>query len=353
MYTRVISKSPENLIKDGKAIFGSYDEPPKSLNIKGVKYPFGVLPMPLFITNLRIRSNLSFVFSTPEFIGTIDFLDAKFFGFSEINIWNKQTQQKFSYRGLMGLHRRLVPKNLEKAISATYSKKRYIRIAWDKAKNRFSLVFHMKGDSVRPFFTGSFTSSYNDNTKTLTTVLPAPIMRRCYVSYQRPMELQGGLCMSKEDINPFFLPQKSFALLTSTRAYYKIRVVNEHATGVGEIGNDQVYFRLTDTSLAPVDEDTYNENALFVNNELTPLPPVKITHPYGMMKKWVIQDTESMIDLTFTPISDSQRLVSVVFLHAQSHCIYGTFEGVLITKDGKSIQIKDFPGIIKNQRIRL
>ena len=71
------------------------------------------------------------------------------------------------------------------------------------------------------------------------------------------------------------------------------------------------------------------------------------------MKKWVIQDTESMIDLVFTPDSASQRVISVVLLHAQFFTVFGTFNGVLITREGKSITLKDFPGIIKNQRIRL
>ena len=86
---------------------------------------------------------------------------------------------------------------------------------------------------------------------------------------------------------------------------------------------------------------------------MTTLPPVTVTHPYGMSGKWIIQDTENMIDLMFTPKSSSQRLLSLILLHAQYFTVYGTFDGKIVTKDGKSITLKDFPGIIKNQRIRL
>ena len=55
MYTRNLKEAPENLIKEGKASFGSFSKPPKTLNIKGMKYPFGVLPLPTFITNLLIN----------------------------------------------------------------------------------------------------------------------------------------------------------------------------------------------------------------------------------------------------------------------------------------------------------
>ncbi len=353
MYTRNLKEAPENLIKDGKAQFGSFITSPKNLDIKGIKSPFGVLPLPTFITNLRIRSNLSFVFSTSEYFGTIDLLDSKVYGFSEVNIWNKKTLKRYSYKNVMFLVRRLIPKNLEKAICLTYSKRRHIRIAWDKQRNKFKIEFNLKGDDVRPNIMGAFVSSnWNDNVS-FTSVLPAPIMRRCYASYQQPIIVEGGLCSTKGKMNPFFLPQRTQSLFVLTRAYYKSRTLNNLITGIGKVKEDEIVFRITDMSILPVDKNTYNENVLIVNNEITPLPPVTVTHPFGKMKKWVIQDTESMVDLVFTPDSASQRIISVVLLHAQYFTVYGTFEGVLITKEGKSISLKGFPGIIKNQRIRL
>ena len=68
-YERTLKDAPEKLVKNGKAQFGSFSKPPKSLDINGLKYPFGVLPLPTFITNLRIRTNLSFSFSTSEYYG--------------------------------------------------------------------------------------------------------------------------------------------------------------------------------------------------------------------------------------------------------------------------------------------
>ena len=99
--------------------------------------------------------------------------------------------------------------------------------------------------------------------------------------------------------------------------------------------------------------DTYNENVLFVDGELTPLPPVKITFPFGIKGKWIIQDTENMVDLSFTPISDHSRIVSFMVLRAQKHIMYGTFEGMLKTKDGREIPLKDFSGMVRKQLMRL
>ena len=80
LYSRTYFKTPETLVKNGKPVFGSFEEPPKSLDVRGVWFPFGVLPFPPFITNLRIRSTLFFEFTTDTFIGSLELLDAKMFG---------------------------------------------------------------------------------------------------------------------------------------------------------------------------------------------------------------------------------------------------------------------------------
>lgn len=352
-YERTLKDAPEKLVKNGKAQFGSFSKPPKSLDINGLKYPFGVLPLPTFITNLRIRTNLSFSFSTSEYYGCIDILDSKIYGFCEVNIWNKKTLQRYSYKNIMLLIRRLIKKDLEKGFCYTYSKRREVKISWNKKRNLFYVYLNLKGDNVRPNFMGTFVSSYEDNIPSLTSVLPAPTKRRCYVSFQQPISLEGGLCPTRGNMNPFYLPQNAQSLFVLTKAYYKSRVLNNCISGMGKVGEDEITFRIVESSILPTDKNTYNENVLFVNNEMTALPPATVAHPFGRMKKWSIQDTENMIDLVFTPISASQRRISVVLLHAQYFTVYGTFDGVLITKEGKSITLKDFPGIINNQRIRL
>ena len=162
MYSRTYFKTPESLVKNGKPVFGSFEEPPKSLDVRGVWFPFGVFPFPPFITNLRIRSTLFFEFTSDNFIGNIELLDAKMFGYLKFVIWDKETGKKYAYNNFMGLRRRLIPKNLQNSVCATFSRNRYVRIAWDRHINRFSCIFSMKGDNVRPSISGTFISSFSE-----------------------------------------------------------------------------------------------------------------------------------------------------------------------------------------------
>ena len=65
------------------------------------------------------------------------------------------------------------------------------------------------------------------------------------------------------------------------------------------------------------------------------------------------QDTESMIDLTFNPISTNTRTLNILVLRESYSVIYGTFEGVLLTKDGEKIVLKTLPGILHTDNLRL
>ncbi len=92
---------------------------------------------------------------------------------------------------------------------------------------------------------------------------------------------------------------------------------------------------------------------LIVDSEPTALPPVDITHPFGIDKDWIIQDTESMVDLTFTPISLNNRNLDLVAMSTRYSTIYGVYNGILLDKDGNKIFMKNFLGIIYKSRIRL
>ena len=121
----------------------------------------------------------------------------------------------------------------------------------------------------------------------------------------------------------------------------------------GNIGQDNVVFQLRQSNLDAADQDRYNENILIINGKETGLPSVVMTHPFGINKDWIIQDTESMVDLTFTPVSINTHARNIIAMRTSYTTIYGTFNGVLLDSEGKKITIKNFPGIINRNLLRL
>lgn len=358
MYTRPVSEPPESLIKDEKPVFGTFTGHPARLDIRGIKEPFGILPIPLptFITNFRIKSRLSFFFNIGDFIGCIDFFDAKVVGFADVCFWNKTTKQRYTFQSVMGPRRRFVPHELEApATIVSYKKTRYIRISWDRTHDKFSVIFNLHGDDVRPSATAAFIAHFSDpQTAEVTNVIPAPTLRRCSADNLLSLSLHGALTLVPKSAPAKTMPAaEGIGLFDMSRTYFRFRTRGEFLTGFGEYEGKKVSFRLSAGSQDAVDPDTYNANVLFYDGKATPLPPVKITHPFGSMKKWDIQDTENMVDLTFTPLAENLHMISVLVLRTQYDTIYGTFEGVLLTSSGEKITLRGLSGLAKKYIIRL
>ncbi len=355
MYTREIQECPKSFVKHKKPVFGTFKGHPEKLDIRGVFRPYGTIPLPVFITNLRIKSRLSLFFTIGEFIGFIEFFDAKISGMAEVCFWNKNTKQRYCYRSVMGPRRRFVPHKLDIAATSSYKKSRYIRISWNRAQDKLSVVFNLSGDEVRPSTVAAMSGKFSSpQAAEITCVSPAPTTRRCSAHYFAVLPLHGAITLKPLLDSPKTMPDADgCAFLDVNRIYMKFRSIGEFLTGTGIIGEKQIAFRVASDSQDAVDQEKYNGNVLFYDGKETPLPPVVITHHYGITKQWVIQDTENMVDLTFTPISDNMHIISVVIAKTEYHTIYGTLDGALLTATGEKIALKAFPALIRKYNIRL
>ncbi len=353
MYTRELTAPPEKIIQDGKPVFGSFSAAPDRLDISDITNHFHDMPLLPVFSNFRIRANISFSFITDAYIGIVELLDVKYYDFAEIILWNRQTGKRHAYRSVFGM-RRLLSKNLKKAICSTYNQDRYVRISWDRSKSRLSLYFNIKGDSTKPSFTAAFLiKTDGPSYAEIFSVTPAPTKRRCAASLCGAGALKGSITNITTGALHKCTEEESSGLFIYRRAYYKLRSKLEELTATGTYNGKKLSFHIAASSISAIDDAAYNENVLYTDNEITPLPPVKITHPFGIEGKWIIQDTESMIDLFFEPVSVNHRIDSMLILRSDYHIMYGMFSGDLKTKDGTLIHLKDFPGIIRKQSLRM
>lgn len=350
MYSRQFKQAPETIVKSGKARFGSYDGVSQKVDIRGMRAPYAGVPVPAFISNLRIKSRLNFLFNLDSYIGMSTIFDFKVFGLAEIVFWNKETGKKNVYHATMPTRRRFVPITTTKGICACYRKSRFIKNFWGKQHKHHALTFDVKGDSIRPNAKGFLYSPNKDTMhKDLLFVSPSPTSSRCSATWITTMSLQGKIEINSNAVDE----SKGLGAMILNRTYYKTHSKQTVVYGLGTIKDKNIIFNIKTSNMDAADDEKYNENVLVVDGDATALPPVYITHPFGMDKKWIIQDTESMIDLSFTPISTDRRTFNIIAFRTNYSSIYGTFEGMLLTKDGEKIALKNFPGIVYTSLIRI
>lgn len=350
MYIRDFKEPPQSLISDRKAEFGTYAGVSSKIDIKGMFAPYAGIPAPQIISNLRIKGRLRYVFSTDAYIGKASFIDFKLIGLAEIIFWSRESGKKYVYRMVMPPRRRFIPTLTTRGICASYRKSRFLKISWGRVHQHHALTFKMKGDGARPDAEGYFYSPMSDDMHCdVMSVCPSPASSRCSATWLASMSISGHIALSREKTDD----SEGLALMYLNRTYFKLHSKTTMIYGLGSAGERKIVFLIKTSNMDAADCDTYNDNTLFVDGTPTALPPVYITHPFGLDDKWIIQDTENMIDLMFMPASRHSKTLNLVALRTSDDNIFGHFDGVLLTKDGEKITLKGFPGIIHKNLLRL
>ncbi|MCQ2577884.1 MAG: DUF2804 domain-containing protein [Treponema sp.] len=349
MYTRKLEEKISHIVSKGKASFGSFSEVSPRLDIKGMRSPYAGVPLPAFISNLRIKSRIFYTFSFDENIGMVDFFDFKAFGLTEVIVWDKKTGKKCVYHNIMPPRRRFVPTNTADGSCTCFRKSRFTRIHWKNNHQKFRVDISLKGDKVRPNLFAKIRSS--EITSSMMFVAPAPTSSRCTASWFSTMKITGRMDTHDSTLSNA-QEMTGLACQSLSRAYYKFHTNQTWALGIGNLKGKDVIFHMLHSNLDAADENNYNHNELIIDGETTLLPPVVITTPFGISKTWVIQDTENMVDLTFTPLSLQSRTLNIIIMRTEYSSIYGTFDGVLLDKNGEKLVLKNFPGLVYKNRIR-
>ncbi len=350
-YTRKIKQAPYTPVKNGKAIFGSFYGCFKKFDIRGLYGPFGNLPLPTFISDMRIADAMRFMFCNDDVIGEVSVYSCYLFSMMETSFWLRGNNEKYAYRQYLPARFIHLPKHIQYSITACRKRHRYARIFSRLSHGKLHIDLDFLARDTRPSCEARLDLDIN-NSEALdfTAVLPYFVSRRCQAIYLQTGLVKGWISLAyKPDI--LLEEENSVGLIDMRKAYIGYKTKMSLVCGLGKIDNKNLVFRISN-SVAP-DAYKYNENVLLYEAKRTPLPPVQITRPFGLMGKWIIQDTEGMVDLVFNPISKNHKKVNAVIFRSEYNTIYGCFDGMLLDADGKEIKLKSFPGIIKKYNLRV
>jgi len=140
-----------------------------------------------------------------------------------------------------------------------------------------------------------------------------------------------------------FDPAKTSGLFCDFKGYYPYRMRSTWCTGMGfDSQNRRFGFSLGENQA----KESYsnNENALWIDGKLTPLPPVRITRNNGPESDWIIEDMEGMVDLVFTPTVLGQYTGNCIFCISDYQTPLGFFNGTVISADGEKLPVHNVWG---------
>jgi hypothetical protein len=349
MYVREIQEPRAALVENGIPLYGTWTQAFESTDLLGINRPYK-WPTPGWITDGRIKEWETFTVQDDHFFLYAVLFNAKYFRSAQVFLYEKETKgliQFVKFLPFTGWH---LPRNLANASIESRSYSFFFRIHGWLDAHSVRVDLDIKAAKKRPALTAHLT--YDMARKTVTPmVVNLPFSgRRCLYAYKAVTPVRGDMVFGGRYVT--LNPSKATGIFQDFKGFYPYRMASVWCTATGrDPAGRRIGFSLAENQTRETFKN--NENALWVDGKLTPLPPVRITMPQGIESDWVIQDMEGMVDLTFTPEKPVRMAANLIITRASYDTPLGYFNGMLLNLKGEQISIRNMWGMGEKLYIRV
>jgi len=349
MYTREILPPRASPVENGIPLIGTWNRAFEKVDLLEIRNPYGY-PLPRWARDFRIKEWQCFSFQDSHFMMEAIFCNLKFYRMAQVLLYDKDNGEKFIFRKIKPGTGWQLPHSLANSSVDSNSSHFYFRIHNWLDADTISLDINIEAVYRRPSLTVHLAYNVSSQNITPMAVSLGITGRRNMYTYKTFAPVRGDMVFSGrhnslnyETCSGFFCDYKGFFP-------YRMQTTNCSAMGFDE-ENRRFGFQIAENQT----RETYknNENALWIDGKLTPLPPVLITMPNGPDEEWVIQDVEGMVDLTFTPKEYNKTGTKLVLTKADFNAPLGYYNGMLVNSEGKQIQIKNLFGMGEKLYLRV
>lgn len=266
----------------------------------------------------------------------------KLYRMAQVLLYDKENGKKFVFRKIIPGSGWRFPYNLANSYVDSRSSSFFFRIhSWLDA-DTIKLDLNIAATRRKPSLTVHLAYNTASHDVTPMVVSMGVTEQRIMYSYKTLAPIHGDMVfdgrhisLKQDTCSGFFCDYKGFYP-------YRMQITVCSASGFDH-ENRRFGFHIAENQARETNRS--NENALWLNGKLTPLPPVVITMPNGPEENWIIQDVEGMVDLTFTPKEQNRSGMGLIFTSVDFNAPLGHYNGMLVTADGEQIQVRNLFGM--------
>jgi hypothetical protein len=298
--------------------------------------------MPGWMADYRIKEWESFAVENEGFFLYAVLSNIKYYRSALVFLYDKEAGEPTRFSKILPFTGWRLPENLANASVESRSYGFFFRIhGWLDAR-AIQVDIDIKASKKKPALTVHLTFDMAKKTVTPLVVNLPFSPRRCLYAYKAVSPVRGDMVFDGRYVT--LDPAKTTGLFQDFKGFYPYRMSSVWCTGIGyDSEKRRAGFSLAENQTRETFKN--NENALWVNGKLTPLPPVRITMPQGVESDWVIQDLEGMVDMTFTPGKNVKLAANVIIAQASYDAPFGCFNGTLLNSKGEPVAIRDMWGM--------
>jgi hypothetical protein len=339
MYTRVIQPPRASPIEDGNPLQGTWNQPFEKVDLLEIRKPYRY-PLPGWARDSRIKEWECFSAQNDHFLLEALLCNVKLYRMAQVLLYDKENKEKFIFRKFIPGTGWQFPLSLSNATVDSHSFHFYFRIHTWLDADKVNLDINIEATRRRPALTAHL--AYNITRDVTPMVVSLGIAdRRIMYAYKALAPVRGDMVfdgrhisLKRDTCSGFFCDYKGF---------FPYRMQETICSAMGfDTENRRFGFHIAENQTKETNKN--NENALWVNGRLTPLPPVRITMADDPDAVWVIQDVEGMVDLTFTPKEQNYSEAQLIFTTAEFNAPLGYYNGMLVNAEGEQIHVRNLFG---------
>ncbi|HUW39900.1 MAG TPA: DUF2804 domain-containing protein [Rectinemataceae bacterium] len=306
-------------------------------------------PLPRFVKNWRLKEWQAFQLGNERWFVFTALYDVKLFSLAYVQIYDRREKRRYGFERIIPGSAFAFPEELTDYRVAYRGPGTFLEYSANPERGEMKIELGRNNFDRARRFSASFRFSSGPKFSAPQSVCLPLGMNRAIYSTKLLMPVEGELVIGAE--THLFEAASAMGVFDDHKGYYPWRLRYDWVSGFGlDAKGRRIGFNLTDNQVR--DQARYNENCLWINNRIWPLPPVKVTRPQGPAGEWIIQDTEGMVDLVFVPEVMNDISLKLGILQSDYHGPFGSFRGLLKNGEGEKINAELLYGAGEQQYLR-
>lgn len=333
--------TPKKLVKKGKAVFGTFDKEFESMDLESC-----VKPIHRFFPQVFNRFRLTLWQACEVHLDNGVLLaavsDMGLFGIILHVFFDKRSRKVSSWKSILRRSEMTIAPNLLAGnTSEAETKNSFIRF-----------VNHFESGYCR------VEGGHSDKERTLEYAFELErVSLPCVVSIpfgpNRPLYTQKDLFRAqgslKIDDETFTSSDQSTAVVDDHKGYYPYNAHYDWLSTMGRRGEE--YFGINLTRNQSIDQEKYNENMIWLDKAISPLPPVNFQrNEDGTV--WQVQDRHDMVRVKFKRADQFHLDINAGLIKVDYAIAFGELSGYVRDLEGKSYVLDGMMGIGEDKTLR-
>ncbi len=337
--------SPDKLVDNGQAIFGTFISPLKDINLLDCKKPAGRL-LPHCMNKIRFTKWEAFeiMFDEGALISAV--YNMGVIGFSLFVFFDRLDKKVYNWINFAPCKRCIVAPNLIDSVTELATKKSLLRI-----ENQFQEGACRAEGFANNKKCGSIEFDVSAKRISPPSIVSIPFgSNKPLYSEKDFFSAEGYLIINGRKISA---NASTTVIVDDHKGYYPFKMHYDWLTTMGKcsIGDEEKYLAINLTYNQSMNQDDYNENILWLQGESHPLPPI------GFEKlakdKWRIKDKYGAVDIVFEIENKFDMMMHLGLLDISYSLPFGKVYGYVRDTKGSKYSVDGMCAIGEDKSTRI